>query len=88
VLPNEDYLAIGRCREGLADQIRQALPRIVTPIWEEVARHHVLVADVHYALFTREFGQVRESAEQEPGFHFFMPGTFWRPRRRGPAWAR
>jgi hypothetical protein len=151
VLPNEDYLAIGRRQEDVADQIRQALPRIVAPIWEEVARHHILVAsadhtipldfeeigswwrgdaqtcpersrridvvgvnraerrvmfaeakwtrepmtegvlerlidrgnrwlggdtgwDVHYALFAREFGQVRESAGQEPGFYFFMPG--------------
>ncbi len=142
VLPNEDYLAIGRRQDEVADQIRQALPRIVAPIWEEVARHHVLVAsadrvipfhfeeigswwsgdaqidivgvnraerrvlfgeakwtrepmtesvleklidrgnrwlggdtgwDVHYALFAREFGQVRESAGQEPGFYFFKP---------------
>ena len=29
--------------------------------------------DVHYALFAREFGQVRESAGQEPGFYFFKP---------------
>jgi len=27
--------------------------------------------DVHYALYAHEFGQVRESAGQEPGFHFF-----------------
>jgi hypothetical protein len=150
VLPNEDYLAIGRRQEEVADQIRQALPRIVAPIWEEVARHHVLVAsadrvipfhfeeigswwsgaaqtcpeqsrridvvgvnraerrvlfgeakwtrepmtegvleklidrgnrwlggdtgwDVHYALFAREFGQIRATAGQEPGFYFFTP---------------
>jgi AAA+ ATPase superfamily predicted ATPase len=142
VLPNEDYLAIGRRQEEVTDQVRQALPRIVAPIWEEIARHHVLVAsadrvipfqfeeigswwsgdaqidvvgvnrmerrvlfgeakwtrepmtegvlerlidrgnrwlggdsgwDVHYALFAREFGQVRESAGQEPGFYFFTP---------------
>ena len=29
--------------------------------------------DVHDALFTREFGQVREAAGQEPGFYFFKP---------------
>jgi len=29
--------------------------------------------DVHYALFAREFGQVRESTGQEPGFYFFRP---------------
>lgn len=29
--------------------------------------------DVHYALFAREFGQVRESAGKEPGFYFFQP---------------
>jgi AAA+ ATPase superfamily predicted ATPase len=149
VLPNEDYLAIGRRQEEVADQIRQALPRIVAPIWEEVARHHVLVAsadrvipfhfeeigswwsgdaqidvvgvnraerrvlfgeakwtrepmtesvleklidrgnrwlggdtgwDVHYALFAREFGQVRESAGQEPGFYFFRPEDVLRTR--------
>lgn len=142
VLPSEDYLAIGRRQEEVADQIRQALPRIVAPIWEEIARHHVLVAsadrvipfhfeeigswwsgdaqidivgvnrserrvlfgeakwtrepttesvldklidrgnrwlagdtgwDVHYALFAREFGQVRRSAAQEPGFYLFQP---------------
>jgi hypothetical protein len=28
----------------VADQISQALPRIVAPIWEEVARYHLLVA--------------------------------------------
>ncbi len=142
VLPNEDYLAIGRRQEEVADQIRLALPQIVAPVWEEVARHHLLVAsadrlipfhfeeigswwsrdaqidvvgvnrterrvlfgvakwtrepmtenvleklidrgnlwlagdtswDVHYALFGRAFGQVQESAGQEPGFYFFKP---------------
>ena len=29
--------------------------------------------DVHYALFAREFGQVRATASQEPGFYFFTP---------------
>lgn len=29
--------------------------------------------DVHYALFAREFGQVIETVEQEPGFYFFTP---------------
>ena len=148
VLPNEDYLAIGRRQEDVADQIRQALPRIVAPIWEEGARHHALVASadgvipfhfeeigswwtgdaqidivgvnrsehrvlfgeakwarepmtegvleklidrgnrwlggdsgraVHYALYAREFGQVRESAGQEPGFYFFRPEDITRP---------
>lgn len=142
ILPYEDYLAIGRRQDEVADQIRQAMPRIVAPVWEEVARQHLLVAsadgripirfeeigswwsgeaqidvvgvnrverrvlfgeakwtrepmaegaldtlidrgtswlggdtgwDVHYALFAREFGQVRERAGQEPGFHFFTP---------------
>lgn len=149
VLPNEDYLAIGRRQDEVADQIRQALPRIVAPIWEEVARRHMLVAsadrvipfhfeeigswwsgdaqidvigvnraerrvlfgeakwtrepmtegvleklidrgnrwlggdtgwDVHYALFAREFGQVRESAGQELGFYFFKPEDVLRTR--------
>lgn len=31
VLPNEDYLAIGRRGDEVADQICQALPRIVAP---------------------------------------------------------
>lgn len=142
VLPNEDYLAIGRRQDEVADQIRQALPRIVAPVWEEVARQHLLVAsadrtipfhfeeigswwsgdaqidvvgvnraerrvlfgeakwtrepmtekvletlidrgnrwlggdtgwDVYYAFFAREFGQVRATAGQEPGFYFFTP---------------
>ncbi len=142
VLPNADYLAIGRRQDEVADQIRQALPHIVAPVWEEVARQHLLVAsadrtipfhfeeigswwsgdaqidvvgvnrverrvlfgaakwtrepmtekvletlidrgnrwlggdtgwDVHYALFAREFGQVRATAGQEPGFYFFTP---------------
>ncbi len=29
--------------------------------------------DVHYALFAREFGQVRERVGQEPGFYLFTP---------------
>ena len=127
-------------RRQEVDQIRQALPRIVAPVWEEIARRHILVASadgtiplhfeeigswwsgdaqidvvgvnrterrvlfgeakwtrepitegvldklidrgnrwlggdtgwvVHYALFAREFGQVRESIGQEPGFYFF-----------------
>jgi AAA+ ATPase superfamily predicted ATPase len=143
VLPHEDYLTIGRRQDEVADQIRQAMPRIVAPVWEEIARRHLLVAsaegtipfhfeeigswwsgeaqvdvvgvnraerrvlfgeakwshepmteriletlidrgnrwlggdtgwDVHYALFAREFGQVRERAGQEPGFYFFTPG--------------
>jgi hypothetical protein len=28
---------------------------------------------VHYALYGREFGPVREVAGQEPGFYFFGP---------------
>ncbi|MBM3134239.1 MAG: helix-turn-helix domain-containing protein [Chloroflexi bacterium] len=44
VLPHEDYLAIGRRQEEVADQIRQAMPRIVAPVWEEIARQHLLVA--------------------------------------------
>lgn len=44
VLPSEDYLAIGRRQDDVADQVRQAMPRIVAPVWEEIARQHVLVA--------------------------------------------
>jgi AAA+ ATPase superfamily predicted ATPase len=142
VLPHEDYLTIGRRQGEVADQVRRAMPRIVAPVWEEVARRHLLLAsaedaipirfeeigswwssraqidvvgvnraerrvlfgeakwtrepltegvldtlidrgnhwlggdtgwDVHYALFGREFGQVREQAGQEPGFYFFTP---------------
>ena len=149
VLPNEDYLAIGRRQDEVTDQIRQAMPRIVAPVWEQVARQHLLVAsadrtiplhfdeigswwsgdaqidvvgvnrverrvlfgeakwtrepmtervvetlidrgnrwlggdtgwDVHYALFAREFGQVRESAGQEPGFYFFTPADILQTR--------
>lgn len=29
--------------------------------------------DVYYALFAREFGQVRATAGGEPGFYFFTP---------------
>ena len=29
--------------------------------------------DVHYTLFAREFGRVRERAGQEPGIYFFTP---------------
>jgi hypothetical protein len=61
VLPSEDYLAIGRRQEEIADQIRQALPRIVAPIWEEIARHHVLVA----------------SADRVIPFHFEEIGSWW-----------
>ena len=148
VLPHEDYLAIGRRQDEVADQIRQALPRIVAPVWEDVARRHLLVAsaagaipirfeeigswwsstaqidvvgvnraerrvlfgeakwtrelltesildtlidrgnrwldgdtgwDVHYALFAREFGAVREQAGQEPGLYFFTPADILTP---------
>jgi len=141
-LPNEEYLTIGRRQEEVADQIRQALPRIVAPVWEEVARRHLLVAsadgiipirfeeigswwsakaqidvvginraerrvcfgeakwtrapvtegdldalidksihwlggdtgwEVHYTLFARDFGRVREQAAADPGIHFFTP---------------
>ncbi|MGQ9552633.1 MAG: ATP-binding protein [Anaerolineae bacterium] len=147
VLPNEDYLVIGRRQEEVADQIRQAMPGIVAPIWEEVARQHLLVAsaeriipfhfeeigswwsreaqidvvgvnrrerrvlfgeakwsreamteqvletlidrgnlwlggdsgwDVHYALFARAFGRLRQSAGQEPGFYLFTPADILR----------
>jgi hypothetical protein len=61
VLPNEDYLAIGRRQDEVADQIRQALPRIVAPIWEEVARRHALVA----------------SADRIIPFHFEEVGSWW-----------
>lgn len=44
VLPNEDYLAIGRRQNEVADQIRLAMPQIVAPVWEEIARRHMLVA--------------------------------------------
>lgn len=44
VLPHEDYLTIGRRQDEVADQVQQAMPRIVAPIWEEVARRHLLVA--------------------------------------------
>jgi AAA+ ATPase superfamily predicted ATPase len=44
VLPHEDYLTIGRRQDEVADQVRQAMPRIVAPVWEEVARRHLLVA--------------------------------------------
>lgn len=126
----------------MADHIRRAMPNIVAPIWEEVARRHLLIAsaeaiipfhfeqigswwskqaqidvvgvnrterrvlfgeakwtrepltesvldslvdrgnrwlggdtgwDVHYALFARAFGRMRERVEQEPGFYFFTP---------------
>lgn len=149
VLPNEDYLAIGRRQQDVTDQVRQAMPRLVAPIWEEIARQHVLVAsadgiipirfdeigswwsgdaqidvvginraerrvlfgeakwtreaiteqtlerlidrstrwlggdsgwDVHYALFARDFGQVRETVSQEPGFHTFTPADILRTR--------
>ena len=36
--------------------------------------------DVHYALFAREFGQVRESAGREPGFYFFTPADILQTR--------
>ncbi len=36
--------------------------------------------DAHYALFAREFGQVRESVGQEPGFYFFRPEDVLRTR--------
>lgn len=143
VLPHEDYLTIGRRQDEVADQVWRAMPHIVAPVWEEVARRHLLLAsaegtipirfeeigswwsgraqidvvgvnraqrrvlfgeakwtrepltesvldtlidhgnawlggdtgwDVHYALFGREFGQVRERAGEEPGFYFFTPG--------------
>lgn len=142
VLPHEEYLTIGRHQEEVTDQIRRALPHIVAPVWEEVARRHLLVAsaeglipihfeeigswwstqaqidvvgvnrterrvcfgevkwtrtpvtestldalidksirwldgdtgwDVHYALFARDFGQVRERAAGDPETHFFTP---------------
>ena len=142
VLADEEYLTIGRHQEEVADQIRQVIPRIVAPVWEEVARQHLLIAsadgiipvrfeeigswwsaqaqidvvgvnraerrvcfgevkwtrapvtksaldalidksihwlggdtgwDVHYALFARSFGQMREQAAGDPGIHFFTP---------------
>lgn len=50
VLPNEDYLAIGRRQNEVGDQIRLAMPQIVAPVWEEVARRHMLVASADGAI--------------------------------------
>jgi hypothetical protein len=142
VLPHEEYLAIGRRQDEVADRIRLGMPQIVAPIWEETARRHLLTAsaggvipfrfdeigswwdkdaqidvvgvnraerrvlfgeakwrrepagegtlntlidrsarwlggdtgwDVHYALFAREFGRLRERAGHEAGLYFFTP---------------
>jgi AAA+ ATPase superfamily predicted ATPase len=41
VLPRRNYLEIGQGQRGALDQIRQNMPYIVAPVWEEIARAHL-----------------------------------------------
>ncbi len=38
VLPRRSYLEIGQGQQEVLDQIRQSMPYIVAPVWEEIAR--------------------------------------------------
>lgn len=46
VLPRRSYLEIDQGREALLDQIRQNMSYIVAPVWEEIARRHILKASI------------------------------------------
>lgn len=44
VLPRRSYLEIGQGQRETLDQVRQNMPYIVAPVWEQIARSHLYTA--------------------------------------------